>query len=123
MVMNSTVSNNLAAGNGAGLHNTGLAIVRSSTFFTNTATGNGGAINNDTSTALTVDNSTFYDNRAASGGAFYNANGTLKMINSTLTANGANGSGDVSANRTASGTGKKLPCSASARSTSSWTIG
>lgn len=92
IVNNCTFSYNTAGGVG-GL-NVGAAIfgltvtVNNSTFFNNRAlTGDGGAIYAST---LTVNNSTFYNNTAPEGGAIYVRIGTnLKINNSTIVGNSA----------------------------------
>ncbi|MGD1871795.1 MAG: DUF4347 domain-containing protein, partial [Mastigocoleus sp.] len=107
-IINTTVANNISQGTsstsgGGGLHNstTGLTFIVNSTFSDNQANfnsgngGNGGGIRNDGT--LNIINTTLSGNNAAStaggGGAIANSIGTVNIDSSTITNNTAAGVG------------------------------
>jgi CSLREA domain-containing protein len=94
-VSDSTFSaNDTASGSGAGILNAGSLNVSASTLKTNTGSVYGGGIYNNDGTA-TVSNSTFSANSTGgNGGGIYNS-GTLTLLNSTLSGNGAPSGGGV----------------------------
>lgn len=85
----------IAAGNttgdGAGILNDGALTIVNSTLFDNTAGADGGAINTTaTSTSLTLINTTISGNTAGgSGGGLITLGGTVSIINTTITNNTA----------------------------------
>ncbi|QDU11902.1 choice-of-anchor Q domain-containing protein [Gimesia aquarii] len=100
-VMNSTFSENIVSGNGAGIHfDSGKAFVFNSTFAGNISDRIGGGISNRWTT-LTIKNSSFNQNSArlygggiSNGGFFYyESGGNLSLINSTLSENSSSNNG------------------------------
>jgi conflict system STAND superfamily ATPase/helix-turn-helix protein/TIR domain-containing protein len=86
-LINSTISGNVAAGNGGGADNEGgtLTLINS-TVSGNRANGSGGGIFNSPGGRLTLINSTVSGNLADTGGGISN-DGTLSLINSTISDN------------------------------------
>ena len=82
------VSSNTAQ-RGAAIANAGTLSLTRSTVNSNSASNGGGFINLGANSTATVSNSTFTDNAAAAnGGAFYNE-GTLSLVNDTISGNAA----------------------------------
>ena len=89
-VNSSTFSNNSATNRGGAISNKGTLRITRSTFNGNRATGGqygiGGAISDTDTARTTINNSTFYQNRADFGGAI-NVYGNVTVTNSTFVAN------------------------------------
>ncbi len=98
-IIDSTISNNTANAQGAGIFNSGPLTIDRSTISGNVATGSsGGGIRNENG-ALTIENSTISNNVAGAGGGILNFNGTTTITASTIADNSAGtGSGGGIAN-------------------------
>ena len=84
-LQNLTVTKGFTTGNGAGLTNSGTAVVNHVTFSDHHASIGGGLLNYGT---LTVSNSTFSGNNATDRGAgLYTVTGTAEITNSTFSGN------------------------------------
>ena len=92
-VTNSIISGNKSGDSGGGIYNSGTLNVNDSTLSGNTST-YGGGIYNDIGGTLTVTNSTFSNNLAATGGGIQN-NSSLTVINSTISGNTVNRGGGI----------------------------
>jgi hypothetical protein len=94
-IENSTIENNTSGDDSGGIRNDGTLTIINSTISGNTATsassvtsGGGGLLNIG---IATITNSTFSGNKALNGGAIRN-DGTLTLVNNTITQNTATGS-------------------------------
>lgn len=106
-LVESTVANNEAEG-GGGIFDTGshLSVISQSTLSANLAVG-GGAINARTNVTLNITNTTIDGNRAMDVGAGINSNGTVNLLNVTVTDNDSDSdspNGGAGLNSFASGT-------------------
>jgi predicted outer membrane repeat protein len=90
-----TVQNvTLRGGSGSAIYASGALTVTNSTFFNNVSTGHGGAIYSDHSTVEITDNSIFNENMSMDyGGAVYSTHGALTVTDSTFDHNTAGGWG------------------------------
>jgi len=96
VLKNSVVANNTAAGSGigAGVYTAGPLTVDGTTFVGNQAAGFGGGLGMyGASFKAFVRNSTFDGNDAALGGAIYDDQAALTLINSTISGNTSTGGG------------------------------
>ncbi len=93
ILLNCAITSNRAAGNGGGLHNDGTLTISDSTISQNTAGTFGGGIMNDGT--LTIRTSTLAGNTSqqSGGGGLHTNNGSVSLINTTLSNNHADGSG------------------------------
>lgn len=90
-----TIRNGNQSGDGGGVLNEGILLVKKSTF-TNNQADYSGAIANQPGARLTLDASWFTGNTAnISGGAIYNWYGTADITNSTFSGNTANSGGAI----------------------------
>jgi hypothetical protein len=104
-----TVSNGFTAFSGGGIANAGTLTLTNSAVFGNTATNNGGGILNINAGTLTLINSTVSINTASdAGGGILNFDGTLTIIDSTLSGNSAGGGGGIANEGTATLTNSTL---------------
>ena len=97
-LLRTTVSDNVASGNGGGIHNRGLLTITESTISDNSALGDhGGGINNASSntSALVITNSTLSGNSAANLGGAIHHNGTATLLNTTVVENSAPEGGGI----------------------------
>ncbi len=86
LIRSEITQNEVTAGDGGGIANTGALSVIESTLSGNTASGLGGGILNLKATA-SVRSSTLTNNNANSGGAITNYNGQMNVVNSTISGN------------------------------------
>ena len=96
-IRNSEFINNTARNGGALYNSGGTMLIETSTLINNrvsTASG-GGIVNFGPNSSLTVVGSTLNGNRAISGGAIFNSDGTVLIQNSTLSNNAATSAGGV----------------------------
>lgn len=86
-----SITGGSVTGDGAGILNDGALTIVNSTLFDNTAGADGGAINTTaTSTSLTLINTTISGNTAGgSGGGLITQGGTVSIVNTTITNNTA----------------------------------
>ncbi len=98
VIRDSTISDNVIASIGGGIHNQATATIVNSTISGNTANGLGGGLANlhaggNVTASLTIINTTISGNHAGSlGGGFYNSNLTTTFFNNvTITDNQADG--------------------------------
>ncbi|GIM83195.1 right-handed parallel beta-helix repeat-containing protein [Salinispora arenicola] len=98
-VERSTITDNTAAQDGAGLYNLGgLVTIKKSKITRNIAGDTGGGLENDGG-VTTISHTLIRDNRAAaSGGGLINQGDTVKIFHSTVTGNGAPIGGGVADN-------------------------
>ena len=95
-LQNATLANNEAGYFGGGIYNSGTLRIINSTLANNEADFGGGAIENGSGSTLTITNSTLANNWAGRyGGGIENRNGTLTILNSTLTYNAAGYGGGI----------------------------
>ena len=91
-LINSTVSDNFSD-SGGGLANRGALVVTNSTVSNNRCVFGGGGLYNNSSSAVSLTNSTISGNSAGfdngDGGGLYNQSGTVTLTNITLSANSA----------------------------------
>ena len=93
---------------GALVIKTGTVTIKRSLFKGNESEGSqGGAIwINDASAVVTIENTTFYGNKAATdGGAIFNSNGSLTLTNATIVGNSTDASLEASGGVRVNGTG------------------
>jgi predicted outer membrane repeat protein len=92
-IYSSTFESNSADGNGGGFYNNGILRIYYNLFSGNSAGDDGGGVWSDSSSGvLIVQNSTYYDNDAARGGAFYAMESVL-LTNITVSGNRATTTG------------------------------